>query len=71
MNLLYFDNGYLYWKSKVEQAAVYRWTSTEAFVSFLEEEYQKVAPKKGTNKDNSLNYYAELVKELEARGVRV
>jgi hypothetical protein len=71
VNLLYFDNGYLYWKSKVEQAAVYRWTSTEAFVSFLEEEYQKVAPKKGTNKDNSLNYYAELVKELEARGVRV
>lgn len=71
VNLLYFDNGYLYWKTKMDHATVYRWSTVDSLVGFLEEEYQKYAPKKGTNKDSTLNYYGELVRELTERGVRV
>lgn len=71
VNLMQFDNGYLYWKTKMDQATVYRWNSIDAIVGYLEQEYQTYAPKKGTNKDSTTNYYGELVKELESRGVRV
>lgn len=71
VNLMSFENGYLYWKSKVDQATLYRWATTEALVGFLEEEYQRYAPRKGGNKDATTNQYAELVKELETRGIKL
>lgn len=71
VNLMQFENGYLYWKTKMDNATIYRWNSVDAIVGYLEQEYQTYAPKKGSNKDNTTNYYGELVKELESRGVKV
>ena len=67
VGLLSFDAGYLYWRSKADQAQVYRWRSKAEFAAFLEGEHQKYKPK---SKDNGVNYYADLLAELESRGVR-
>lgn len=71
VNLMQFENGYLYWKTKMDHATVYRWVSVEALATFLVDEFQMYAPKKGTNKDSTTNYYGELVKELDQRGVKL
>jgi hypothetical protein len=67
VSLMVFDAGFLYWRSKADQAQIYRWRSREELIAFLEGEYAKYKPK---SKDNGVNYYADLLAELETRGVK-
>jgi hypothetical protein len=68
VNILYFDAGFLYWRTKTDQAHVYRWKSKDEFINFLVEEYSKFRPK-AKDQESGVNYFRELKLELEARGI--
>ena len=66
-NVLFFDKGQLYWKSKAGEPNVYKWRNQEAFRAFMLEEEEKYNPKE---KDMS-NYYIDFTNELKEKGIRL
>ena len=65
-NVLFFDKGQLYWKTKSGEPNVYKWRNQEAFRAFMLEEEEKYNPKE---KDLS-NYYTDFIQELKEKGIR-
>lgn len=66
-NVLFFDKGQLYWKSKSGEPNVYKWRNQEAFRAFMLEEEEKYNPKE----KNLSNYFTDYKDELVEKGIRL